>query len=520
MFEAAELDRKLSKPEYKAAVAALRPRLVALGQALRESNLGVIAIVGGVEGAGKSEVINRLCEWLDPRGVEVHSFFEPTDDERERPFAWRFWRRLPARGRIGIFFGSWYTDPIIARAQERNTIAEFDDALDQIVELEAALVADGYVLIKLWFHLDRDTLRKRLRKAKQAVADEAEAADRQAESERGGDNVARGAQLRARTRAALRISPLAHKFQKRYKAFSVASERALRHTGTGVAPWQVIEATDDRYRDVTAAEHLATVVESALAEQRPRPRKAPQLEVRDKVTVLDRVDVSRTLDEETAGPLLDAAQDRLFRLAWQAHKRNVATVIAFEGWDAAGKGGAIRRLTGSMDARLVSVVPVAAPTDEERKHPWLWRFWRHLPRDGRVVIFDRTWYGRVLVERVEGFAQPNEWRRAYHEINAFEEALTRHGAVVVKCWLHISPEEQLRRFEERQATEWKRYKITDEDWRNREKWGPYSQAIHDMVAQTSTADAPWTLISANCKRNARVEIVTTVADALERRLRR
>jgi polyphosphate kinase 2 (PPK2 family) len=196
----------------------------------------------------------------------------------------------------------------------------------------------------------------------------------------------------------------------------------------------------------------------------------------------------------------------------------ISTVALFEGWDAAGKGSAIRRVTAAVDPRLYRIVPVAAPTDEERAHHYFWRFWRHLPRAGRVTIFDRSWYGRVLVERVEGFAQPDEWKRAYLEINDFEEQLAGHGIVVAKFWIHISKKEQLRRFQERQTTQHKRYKITDEDWRNRKKWNAYKAAINDMVAHTSTEFAPWTLAAGNDKKFARIQILQTLCQNLQRAL--
>ena len=190
-------------------------------------------------------------------------------------------------------------------------------------------------------------------------------------------------------------------------------------------------------------------------------------------------------------------------------------VAVFEGWDAGGKGGAIRRLTRGLDARDYRVVPIAAPTEDERAHHYLWRFWRYLPRRGRITIFDRSWYGRVLVERVEGFAAEDEWRRAYSEINDFEAQLTDFGTVLLKFWLHITPDEQLRRFEERQGIGYKQWKITDEDWRNREKWALYESAVQDMVERTSTSAAPWTLVEGNSKRYARLKVLRTVCDALE-----
>lgn len=529
MFEVAELGRKLRKKDYKKALEALRPRLIELGRRLRSSNKAVVVVVGGVEGAGKSEVVNRLAEWLDPRGYEIHSFWEATEEERERPENFRYWRRLPARGKVGIFFGSWYTQPIIDRATGVGTDAELAAALTRITRFETLLAEDDYVVCKLWFHIDKKTLHERLSDArKERKSREEEDESRHAKS------------VHARHRDAMRVSPLAHDFADHYDAFVSACETAIRWTDAGHARWHLVESVDIRYRDHRAAELLAETVEAALdAEDGARlaaaaaraqaaaladdvddakPDHAPDDAIRlpDQRTILDRVDLSARLSREAYEERLDAAQDRLYELGWRARELGVATVICFEGWDAAGKGGAIRRVIGGLDARLVRVVPVAAPTDEERAHPWLWRFWRNLPRDGRVVVFDRTWYGRVLVERVEGFAKPAEWMRAYNEINHFEEELRRHGVVLCKFWLHISPEEQLARFRERQEIAWKQHKITPEDWRNRGRWADYALAVDDMVARTSTSDAPWTLVAGDDKKSARVQVVETVLGALER----
>jgi polyphosphate kinase 2 (PPK2 family) len=178
--------------------------------------------------------------------------------------------------------------------------------------------------------------------------------------------------------------------------------------------------------------------------------------------------------------------------------------------DAAGKGGAIRRITAGIDARQYQVIPIAAPTEEERAQPYLWRFWRHIPRLGRFVLFDRSWFGRVLVERVEGFATEDAWSRAYREINEFEEQLSTNGIIICKFWLAVTKEEQMKRFKEREATERKRYKITPEDWRNRKKWDDYIVAASDMIDRTSTAYAPWTVVEANDKYSARIKVLETL----------
>ena len=500
MFETAELGQKASREEYEKAVPGLRSGLLEAQLELRAGKVPVIVVVSGADGAGKGETVKRLHEWLDPRGLETHVFGPLSDEESDRPPFWRFWRTLPARGRIGIFFGSWYTDPIVGRVYGRTKKSQLDDALARVRTFEEMLVRDGALIVKFWLHLSKKAQRRRLE------------------------------ELESRARTRWRVTPLDWKHFKLYDEFRKVSERALQKTDTALAPWHVVEAADDRFRELTVGRTLLEAMRHRLDEARTgaaavaRPpavaRAAPEGAAAappSAPSVLDKVDLSLTLSREEYEKRLARAQARLNELSREAWRKKVSTVVLFEGWDAAGKGGAIRRLTEAMDARQYQVIPVAAPTDEERAHHYLWRFWRHIPRAGRVTIFDRTWYGRVLVERVEGFAREEEWGRAYQEIADFEEQLHGHGVALAKFWLHISPEEQLRRFQDREATDYKRHKITAEDWRNREKWGAYVRAIDDMVSR-STPRAPWTLVSGNDKLVARVQIVETVCERLEKAL--
>jgi polyphosphate:AMP phosphotransferase len=490
MFETAEVGHRVDKSEFAKAELALRARLLEIQRRVRTAGFQTIVIVSGVEGAGKSEVVNRLHEWLDARGLATAAFWNESDEERERPRYWRFWRVMPPRGTIGIFFGSWYTEPIVARVYKRLKRAELEAELARINELERMLAEDGVVLVKLWFHLSKKAQRKRLKK----IAEE-------------------------RRR---RLTPWEKKFSAKYHAFLKVTELALRHTDTGHSPWHVIEAEDEHYRDLTAGHILASALEKRLWDAAPSSTassKAAAATPGPRLTVLDGVDLKARLDPADYEKRLLEAQSRLNERVWRAHEQKRSVVALFEGWDAAGKGGAIRRLTAALDARLFRVIPVGAPTDEERAQHYLWRFWRHLPRAGYVTIYDRSWYGRVLVERVEGFASAEEWGRAYQEINDFERQLTDHGIVLAKFWLHISADEQLRRFEERQTVAHKRHKLTEEDWRNRERWRAYEDAVDEMVGRCSPSFAPWTLVPADDKRLGRVTIIETLAERLEEALR-
>ncbi|MBI5381521.1 MAG: polyphosphate:AMP phosphotransferase [Opitutae bacterium] len=495
MFETVELGRKLTKEQYAAALPQLRADLLATHFALREQKFPVIVIISGADAAGKGEVVHRLNEWLDPRGVETHAFWQVSEEERERPPYWRFWRAMPGRGRIGIFFGSWYSEAIVRRVYGESKGSAFDTALDRVAAFEKMLVDDGALLVKIWLHLGRKEQKKALEKLE----------------ENG------------------RVSPLDWKHYGLYAKFIKVTERAIRHTDASVAPWHIVEATDRRYREFTVGQILLDALQQRLrlaAAPAVSGDAAPAAEMKKRVakpstrraaagTVLSRVDLTQKLSEAEYREQLAKWQTKLARLAWAAHRKQRSMVLVFEGWDAAGKGSAIRRVTQALDPRLYRIVGIAAPTDEERSQHYLWRFWRHLPRAGFSTIFDRSWYGRVLVERVEGFAPEADWSRAYHEINDFEEQLTDHGIVVLKFWLQISPAEQLRRFKEREAIPYKQHKITAEDWRNRQKWSAYEAAVHDMITRCSTEYAPWTLVAGNDKKFARVQILRTVVQRLE-----
>ena len=308
---------------------------------------------------------------------------------------------------------------------------------------------------------------------------------------------------------------------KRYDGFIAAAEHAIRRTDTGHARWTIVDGSDERFRSLTVLRVLHDALARHLASRaQKKPAAKPEAPAPLRASVLSALNMDQALDKETYERELEQARADLAVLAREAHGRGISSVALFEGWDAAGKGGAIRRVASALDARHRQVVPVAAPTDEEKAHHYLWRFWRHLPRAGHMLIYDRSWYGRVLVERVEGFARPEEWQRAYAEINDFEDQLLHHGMVLAKFWLHITPQEQYKRFEERDTVAYKKWKLTEEDWRNRSKWDAYEAAVHEMVERTSSAAAPWILIEGNDKNFARIKVIRSLADRIRQRLAR
>jgi polyphosphate:AMP phosphotransferase len=444
-----------------------------------------------VDGSTNGETVSRLLEWMDPRHIRVRAFPEPTADERKRPPMWRFWQALPPRGTVGILFGGWHTAPIVERVDGAITAAALDQAIQRIVRFERMLVDEGALLLKFWLHIPKEAQRRRLKR------------------------------LRKDPLTAWRVTPLDEQRLKHYDRFRNVAEHFIRQTSSGDAPWIVVEATDARYRDLTVGQSLLASMRERLSEKSSAhrtERTPPLLPAIDGRDVIRQLDFGKKLAKEKYEASLERWQGRLATLVRDERFRRHALAMVFEGNDAAGKGGAIRRLVGGLDPRQYQIVPIAAPTEEERAQPYLWRFWRHVPRLGAITIFDRSWYGRVLVERVEGFAAEPDWMRAYAEINDFEHQLGRSGIVVAKFYLAITKAEQLKRFRLRERTEFKRFKITDEDWRNRKKWDDYHRAACDMVDRTSTGTMPWTLVQANDKYWARIHILKTLCAQVERSL--
>jgi len=493
MFQSAEIGHQLTKAAYRAAMPTLRAELLAAQVDLFEQHkTPVLVLISGQDGAGKGETINVLYEWMDARFLTTLAFSQPSDEEREHPPMWRYWRSLPPKGRVGVFAGSWYSDPIRERIEGAISIKELDARAEQINRFEEMLVDEGALVLKFWFHLTKEGQKQRLKA------------------------------LSADPRTAWRVTQWNWDRLKTYDQLQDAARHLLRITNTAAAPWVVVEAADDRYRCMTVGQVLLKAMQNKLAAKEiARTPMAPMVRLDlDGRNVLSVLDLTLTLDDKPYKDELAKWQGRLSELVRDARFKNRALVCAFEGADASGKGGAIRRIAAALDARQYQVTPVAAPTDEEKAQPHLWRFWRNLPRHGHVALFDRTWYGRVLVERVEGFCTEADWLRGYSEINDFEHELIEAGVIVVKFWLQISQAEQLKRFTEREQVEFKRFKITQEDWRNREKWHDYQQAICDMVERTSTGEAPWTLVEANDKNYARVKILRTLCERLEAALQK
>jgi AMP-polyphosphate phosphotransferase len=489
MFESAELGHKIDKERYRQEMPELREALLNAQIDLLSADFPVIIIIAGVDGAGKGETVNTINEWMDPRHIQTSALDTPTDEELEHPEMWRFWRALPPKGKIGIFIGSWYSTPIMDHVTGHTKNAELDQAMERIIRFEKMLTDEGALILKFWLHLSKDAQHQRLK------------------------SLERDHQTR------WRVTPQDWAHHKLYDKLRKASEHALRQTSSCEAPWTIVEGTEPRYRYLTVGRAVLQGLRQRLDAPLAKGQFVavpPLIPAIDDLLLIRSLDLGKRMTEEKYEEELAEYQRKLALLTRHDNFKNISVVVVFEGNDAAGKGGSIRRITSALDARQYRVVPVAAPTEDERAQPYLWRFWRHLPRKAKFAIFDRSWYGRVLVERIEGYCSPADWMRAFSETNDFEEQLIRNKTVIVKFWLAISKEEQLRRFTAREKTGFKRFKITDEDWRNREKWEEYELAICDMIDRTSSEIAPWTLVEANDKFYARIKVLKTLCKALER----
>ena len=498
MLREVDLNNNVSKKENQDMMDKLAPKFAALQRVARAKGLPVMVAFEGWGASGKGTMISRLIQPLDPRGFKVFTIQAENEEEHMHPFLWRFWTKTPAKGRMHIFDRSWYRRVITEQMDAPMDQKRLDAAYQQILSFEEQLSADGTLIIKFFLHISADEQEKRLKK------------------------------LERSSETKWRVTKADWKHFKQYKAYLPMYDHMLEQTDMSWAPWHVIEATDREYAAVKVMTIVAGMIEERLNEENEKESRSymaeraqeelPGTEETMRTTVLDGVDVSLTMTKEDYKKRLSVLQKELTRLQNEMYLKRIPVVVALEGWDAAGKGGAIKRLTEPLDPRGYEVVPTAAPNDIEKAHHYLWRFWRAMPKDGHMTIFDRTWYGRVMVERIEGFCSQAEWHRAYREINQMEQNLTDHGVIVLKFWLQIDKDEQERRFNERMEDPEKQWKITDEDWRNREKWDAYVKAVDEMILRTSTTYAPWTIVEADSKYYARIKVLETVVRALKNRI--
>jgi len=479
----------VAKDDYRDREGVLRQALLYAQIDLRETKTAALLVIAGVDGGGKSETVHLLSEWMDPRWIRTHAFDGSAPEEADYPAFWRYWRRLPERGEMGVFLSAWYSNVLLGRVNGGSD-AWLEASLAPIRRFEKTLADDGMLIFKLWLHLDADQQAKRF------------------------------SELEADPLQSWRVTPKDWENWSRSDEFTRAADEIIEATDIDPCRWHVIEASDDHRRSLETGNALLVALRSHIVAQGGSPQEVKPPE-EDDAERPEGLSIDRTEPELTKSHYreeLAPLQARLNELHRHAREAGIPLIGVFEGRDAAGKGGAIRRVVAALDPRSVDVVRIGAPTDEELKHHYLWRFWRRVPRAGRVTLFDRSWYGRVLAERVDELAEKDEWRRAYDELNDFEEQLLDHGTVLVKFWLEVDRDEQKRRFKDRKRIPHKRWKLTEDDRRNRSKWKQYDEAIAEMFDRTSTAAAPWVIVPANDKRRARITVLRGVVSALEARL--
>lgn len=533
-----DVNKEMGKKEYEKKMEKLEIRFGELQRACKERGIPVMIVFEGLDASGKGTMINRMIQSLDPRGFKVFTLGREKEDEVMRPYFWRFFTKTPERGRIHIFDQSWY-----------KGVYEKDISEKEVLDFEEMLTEDGMLIVKFFLMISKEEQKKRLDK------------------------------LEKNSETSWRVTGQDKENNRNYDKCLRKYDRLLVHTDTANAPWTVVEGTDKLYASCKIVSTVVDRMERAIknadkqaakkaaaktstsanngmqanagTEANADISKSPPAGAEEKTGkavqadtpvpsanesagpeqpescgmndifrngVLQGVDLSKTIERDEYKRKKKDLQKRLLTLQNKMYLKRVPVILAFEGWDAGGKGGAIKRLTQAMDPRGYEVVPVAAPNDIEKAHHYLWRFWEKIPKAGHMTIFDRTWYGRVLVERIEGFAAEDEWSRAYNEINNMEEQFANAGCIVLKFWIHIDKDEQERRFHERENTPEKQWKITEEDWRNRAKWDDYERAVDEMIVRTSTADAPWIVVEGNSKYYARIKVLETVVEALEKRL--
>ncbi len=485
------LGQKFSKKEYKELENELRIKLFQLQQECEKHKIAVLVTILGVDGSGRGSIVNTLSSWLDAKKISNRTFWRSTDEERARPDSWKYWVRLPGYGEFGIFFGGWYDKDLRKASYGQISEADLYKTMHKRVELERTLADNNYAIAKFWLHLTEKEHNKRRK-------------------------------TRLKEQGQSRFTPYDKQSEKHYSNLISTVSKTITMTDRDFAPWYTIDAYDNDYKLISVVRALIERLENAIA-TKVTAQKTQQAEEKEQnsniSTALDKVDLTQSLSKDEYRKQLKELKNEVYQLSYKAYKHGISSTLVFEGWDAGGKGGAIRRIASGVDSRITRIIPISAPTDEELAHHYLWRFWRHVPMSGYVTIYDRSWYGRVLVERVEGFAKQNEWRRSYAEINNFEEQLTEDKNILLKFWMHISPDEQLRRFKERQDIAWKNYKITDDDWRNREKADDYKIAADEMFMRTNTDYAPWHIVPAESKYFARIFVLKTYRDALIKALK-
>ena len=477
MFEKIKYTEEVSKEEFQLTLNNIIKDLVTLQYKFKAYKGPLIIIVAGFYGAGIEELINFISQYIDMRIVKVKTFWKRTYN-KEKPQFYKYWEALPEKGKTSIFINGWYKEPIKNYTNNKITSIEYENQLLDIERFERMLVEDGAIILKFWLYLDKKEIKNTLKHFKTNFRNFIKSV----------------------------IKPIKWNYKK-YESFRLSAEKALIATDTAFARWNIINAKSRRYLNLNVLRTIHETFRLFQQQQNILYKEELPKYVNNITPILKHIDQMKSLEKDLYEKALKEYQTKIFEITWEAYIKKKSTLVVFEGWDAAGKGGCIRRLTNAIDTRIYNIHQTSAPSDYEKRYHYLWRFWKKMPSKGFCSVFDRSWYGRVLVERVENLAIYSEWARAYEEINSFEQQLIHDGIVILKFWLHITKDEQLRRFEEREKLAWKQSKITEEDWRNREKWNEYESCADEMFTRTSTSYSPWIIIPSNNKYYSRIEVM-------------
>lgn len=472
--------------ELKKEIEALSDELARLQRLMKKEEIPVIIAVEGWGASGKGILINNFILPLDPRGFCVYTIKDENDEESRYPFLRRFMTKTPKKGEISIFDRSWYRRVLNDHIEERVAPERFTQDIEEINDFEKLFTEDGFLLVKLFLNISKSEQKKRLK------------------------------ELSENKETAWRVTQDDIKHNKQYDKYEKVFHKIRELTDKKDAHWKIVDANDLDEASVNIMKYLAEVFAKKLSEHENKPKiERADMKKTPETAHLSTVDLSADIEKKDYKKELFEYQEKLSRIHNRLYLKKQPVAVVFEGWDAAGKGGAIKRLTQAFDPRGYRVVSTPAPTPDELAHHYLWRFWNNIPKTGHIAIFDRSWYGRLMVEPIEGFCNSEEYERAFNEINNFEKHLTNSGMKVIKFFIHISPDEQLKRFYDRKNNPLKAWKLTDEDFRNREKWDEYVYAIERMIENTSTPYAPWHIIAGDSKKYARIEVQKTVINELK-----
>ena len=476
--------------EMTARLQKARERLNGMQMAIKEKKLPVLVIFDGWGGAGKGSVMGKVIKNLDPRFYKTETLSKPSEDELRKPFLYRYFVRIPEAGKFSFFDGSWMDEVTKNKLSGKINGEDYHRQLISIKRFERQLSDNGYLVVKFFFHISKSEQKQRLK----------DLADSKS--------------------TAWRVEKWDLWQNKHYDKCVDVYDEYLESTNQFIAPWYFVDSKNRKWAELQVTELLVKSIEIALQNTGHAAAVLQNTFPLKQMPKLADIALDKKISDEKYDSELKELQSKLADLHNRIYHAKIPVVVAYEGWDAAGKGGNIKRLTAALDPRGFEVHPIASPEPHEKNRHYLWRFWTRLPKDGHIAIFDRTWYGRVMVERLEGFCSENDWQRAYNEINEFEKELDDWGAVIVKFWVQIDKDTQLARFTDRQNTPEKQWKITDEDWRNREKWDLYETAVNEMIQKTSTEYAPWHILESNDKHYARIKALKTVTDEIEKKLKK